>query len=343
MYRKKRTILVLLMLAVLLTVGVLGYMATLEVGFLDALYMTVITISTVGYTEVAQMTPQAKLFSILIIFCGVGIAGYGLTSVVAVLVEGSIRNYWRTRRMEKKIAKLEGHYILCGAGETGEIVIEEFVKKNIPFIVIENNKTNCEALIQKGLLVIQGDATEENILSTANIEKAAGLVCTMAKDSENVFTVLTARQMNKNLYIISRSVEKHAPEKLKKAGADKTISINEIGGRRIASLITRPTIISFLDVITQMGDIELDLEDVVIQKSSSIEGKTLKEMRIPERIGLIVIAAKKHNSSAIIFNPSSDDCFEVGDTMLVLGTADQVNQLRSIAGDSGLRMPCLFC
>lgn len=341
MSENKKILSLLIAFITLIVVGTIGYSFLLKISLMDALYMTIITISTVGYGEVAQMTADAKIFSILIIFWGVGIGGYTFTSIVVMLVEGKIKDAWRNKIMENKISNLKDHYILCGAGETGEVIIEQFEKKGVDFVVIEKSESRYQELQSKNILTVLGDCTEEEILEKAEIKNARGLITSLSKDAENIFTVLTAREMNEDLYIISRSIDKNAPSKLKKAGANNTISSNQIGGRRMAALMIRPSVISFLDVITRVGDIELDLEDVLVNKGSYIDGKSLKEIQLPQKVGLNVLGIKKYDSTRMYFNPDPDEPFEEGDTLLVLGTGDQVNELRKLANDKEDRLPSI--
>lgn len=239
--------------------------------------------------------------------------------------------------MEAQITNLKDHYIICGAGENGYNAIKQFKKSNSPFIVIDKDEHKVSELIDENIFAIHGDATENTSLEKANIQYAKGLISSLSTDADNVYTVLTARQMNKDLYIVSRAINKNAAGKLKKAGANNTISPNEIGGTRMASLMLRPNVISFLDVITRAGDVILDLEDVLICKGSSLINTPLKDARIPEKTGLIVLSIKKSGSEELSFNPSSDEILKEGDTMIVLGREDQVKQLKIIAKDLGHR------
>lgn len=325
------------MLFTLILTGTIGYKYLLDLNFVDALYMTVITISTVGYAEVGIMDTEAKFFSIFIIFLSLGTVGYLFTSIVSSFLEGDLKNAWRRRNMESKIESLKGHYILCGAGETGQNAIKQFQRSKVPFIVIDMDESKVMDLIDDKIFAIQGDATLEETLVKARIQYAKGLISSLKKDSDNVYTVLTAREMNENLYIVSRAIEKNAHEKLKRAGANNTISPNEIGGSRMAALMLRPTVISFLDIITHAGEVVLDLEDVVISKEASIAGQTLKEVRIPEKTGLIVLAIRKNNTSSLVFNPNSNEMLNIGDALVVLGKEEQVLQLRNLAKDTGSR------
>lgn len=259
---RKFRIIVLLFIGIMV-VSIIGYRIVLHVGFVDALYMTAITVSTVGYGEVGVMTPEAKLFSVFVIFSSLFIVGYGVTSLFTILFEGEFKTVWRKRRMEQKLREMKDHFIVCGAGDVGHTVIKSLKEYNTDFVIIDENEKIIEELENEGYMSILGDASNEEILLKAKINEAKGIVCTLPTDAENVFTTLTARQMNRGIYIVSKAIETTAHTKLKKAGADKTISPNEISGQRIAAYLVRPAVISFLDVMTRAGEITLDLEEVV--------------------------------------------------------------------------------
>jgi voltage-gated potassium channel len=197
-------------------------------------------------------------------------------------------------------------------------------------VVIENNSQKAEDLMMQGVLVVQGDATHEETLEKACISQSKGLITCLANDSSNVFTVLTARGMNPGLYIVSRAIEKNSHEKLRRAGADNTISPNEIGGARMASLLLRPAVVSFLDIITRAGEAVFDLEEISIAKESQILGKSLREARIPERVGLIVLAVKKRGEEKLRINPGAEEKLEEGDKIIVMGKRDQIDSLRRV-------------
>ena len=330
MKNRRKFLLIVLLLLIILITGVIGYMNLLHIGMVDALYMTVITISTVGYGEVGVMTDAAKLFSILIIFAGLATVGYGVTSLVSFFFEGELRDAWRKKRMDTKIQEMKNHYIVCGAGEVGRTVINCLQDNHSQFVVIEENEKRVEELEQADIPTVSGNATHEDILQRAGIGHARGIVCALPTDADNVFTVLTARQMNECIYIVSKAVEPTAHGKLTKAGANKTISPNEIGGQRIAGLLIRPSVISFLDVITRAGDVTLDLEEVIISPKSAFAGRTLSEAKIPEQTGLIILALKRKESANFIFNPGSSTVIREGDTMVVLGTAEQADVLEAL-------------
>lgn len=252
-------------------------MILLKVNFVDALYMTVITISTVGFGEVAAMDSQAEIFSVILIFLGVGIVGYAFTTLVVFFVEGKMTELWKGRKMDKKISALHDHYIICGSGEIAEVIIEKFIDDKLDFVVITSNYEDLDHYSHENILVIEGCSTEEKILERAGIATAKGLVATMDSEVDNIVTVLTARNLNDKIYIIANSTSKSGSEKLLKVGANKTLSATEISGKRMAALLVKPNIISFLDVFTRVGDIELDLEEVTVFKDSYLENKNLIE------------------------------------------------------------------
>lgn len=334
MSKKKNLFPIVAVLLMLLFVGTVGYSILLDLSFIDAIYMTVITISTVGYAEVGIMDNTARLFSVFIIFFSLGTVGYLFTSIVSSFLEGDLKDAWRRRKMEANLENLKDHYIICGAGETGQNAIKQFQKSKESFVVIDLDEEKINDLILKGIYAIKGDASLEETLEKARIKNAKGLISSLQKDSDNVYIVLTAREMNEDLYIVSRAIEKNAHDKLRRAGANNTISPNEIGGSRMAALMLRPTVMSFLDIITHAGEVVLDLEEVVIASGSTLANKSLKEAKIPEKTGLIVLAIRKASESKLSFNPSSNVVLNANDTLVVLGKQSQVGLLIKLATDN---------
>lgn len=333
MEEKRKLKFILYAFALLLIVGVVGYMFLLKVDFIDALYMTVITISTVGFGEIGTTSSWSKLFSIIMIFLGVGIVGYAFTTVVAMFVEGKVKDFWKGSKMEKKIASLDDHYIICGSGELAEVIINNFIDQNLNFVVITDKREDLDDYSHHDILVVEGMSTEEEVLEHAGIERAKGLVSTLDSEVDNIVTVLTARNLNKNIYIIANAITKSGSEKLMKVGANKTLSAVEISGKRMASLMTKPNIISFLDVVTRIGDVELDLEEVVVKSGSYLENKNLIEAQIPNKTGLIVLAIKTIEDNKMIFNPPVNYTFRIGDVLIVLGREDQVDKLKHLGDE----------
>ena len=335
--KKNRIIGILICLFLLITVSTVGYYFLLGISITDALYMTIITISTVGYKEVVDMTPLAKVFSIFVIFGGIGIVGYTFTTLEIIVLESNFKSIWRNKAMKKKIEQMNNHIIIAGGSESTEVMFKRFQHAKKDFVVIEKDKEKYEAFLGKDIPALLGDATSEDTLKQAGIERASGFISTLHLDADNIVAVLTARYMNKNLYIVSRAIEKNSREKLLKAGADNTVSSNEIGGNRMAALVLRPSIISFLDTITRAGDVELDLEDIVIGHASAMQNQSLKQIQIPQKIGLTVLATKTKGSNTIKFNPNPNEPLKAGDSIIVLGTPEQITELRKLADDDGIR------
>lgn len=331
-YQKVYTVIILL--ALLLCGGTIGYMLIEELSLMDSFYMTVITISTVGFQEVHELSTAGRLFTVALIISGLFIAAFAVTIVSSFVIEGEFRFLVRRRLMENTVANLNNHYIICGAGQTGHHVVSQFKKRGVPHVVIEADRSKVEHIIDIGGLAIVGDATTEEDLIKVGIERAKGLVCCLSSDADNVFTVLTARELKPDLLIVSRAIDDKADLKLLKAGADKVVSPNEIGGSRMASLVLRPAVVSFLDVITRAGEVVIDLEEVIVKTGSKLSGQTLADARIPEQTGLIVMAVKRKKGETII-NPGPATILFDLDALIVLGKAEQVEKLQDLA-DQGL-------
>ena len=327
---------ILTLILVLITVGTIGYVLLTDAPLIDGLYMTIITISTVGYREIADLNSAGKLFTIGIILGGLGIVSYSLLQTVSFLIDGGVKKIFRRRSMEKKIEEMDKHIIVCGAGQTGTSVIEQFQKNETPFVVIEQDETRSAELEEIGVPVICGDASSEDILMQAGIIKSKGLICCLETDADNVYTVLTARVLNPKLHIVSRSIEKGSAEKLKRAGANKTISPNELGGARMAYLMLKPHVVSFLDIVTRFDDEVLDLGEVSIQENAEITNCLLKDAKIPQKTGLMMIIAIRKPGGKLRFNPGSQEVLTMKSSMLVLGKEDQIEKLREMASGKPL-------
>lgn len=335
--KKKRIKWILISLLILISISTVGYRFMLDISFTDALYMTIITISTVGYKEVVDMTPLAKVFSIFVIFAGIGLVGYTFTTLEIIILESNFKSIRRNKAMKKKIEEMKNHIIIAGGSESTEVMFKRFQHSKKDFVVIEKDKAKIESFMNREIPALLGDATSEEVLLRAGIERASGFISTLHTDADNIVAVLTARYLNKDLYIVSRAIEKNSRDKLLKAGADNTVSSNEIGGSRMAALVLRPTIISFLDTITRAGEVELDLEDIMLGPGSGMCNQSLKQIQIPQKIGLTVLATKKGNSKDIEFNPNPNEELREGDSLIVLGTPEQILKLRELAKDDGRR------
>ena len=299
--------------------------------FGDCLYMTIITLATVGYGEMfADMSavPYARLWTVLVILCGSGILVYWISSFTAVIVEGDLRGMLRRRRMDKAIAALRDHIIVCGAGTTGVHALRELLETHTPFVVIDHNEARLmELSAEHGAFVyIVGEATDDDVLLEAGIQRASGVLVMLHDDRDNLFATLSARALNSKVRIISKAVEHSTLPKLLRAGADKVVSPNFIGGMRLASEMIRPAVVEFLDTMLR-GDDRLRIEEVPVPPSSSVVGKTLRNANLREQTQALVLAVRGPDG-AYHFNPGPDYAINAGATLIVMAHMDEVLRLR---------------
>jgi len=310
--------------------GIVGYMHVEGWNFLDSLYMTLITITTVGFGEVHPLTGPGKIFTLILIVGGMAAVSVWLGAVTSIVIHREIRPFFWRRKMEKEIASTENHIIICGAGETARIALQEFQKANEKIVIIDKDAGALGDLAEntRYVLVLEGDATKDETLQQANIRKAKGLITTLPTDAENLFVVISARALNPKIRIVARAIESHTHDKLLQVGADYVISPKILEGLRMASVLLRPAVVSFLDVMMRETEITLRMEDLKVPDDSPLSGQTLSEARIPQMTGLIIIAMKKHDGR-FIFNPGPRNILQPGDELIVLGKHDQFDQLRS--------------
>ena len=328
----KRLIFAVFLLFVVIITGTIGYILIEKWNFLDSIYMTIITIATVGFHEVGELTLFGRIFTIGLIIMGIGIVGYTIANLSAFIIEGDIRNLFKERKMMKQIVKLKNHIIVCGYGKTGLEIIQEFEKFKKNYLIIEKNEQKADELKNQGHLVLLGDATDDMILEKAGVKQADGLIATLSNDADNVYIVLTARGMNPDIRIIAQSIDAQSCKKLLHAGANKIVSPYTIAGRRMARLLLTPGIVNFLEVMVQNQEIELKIEEIYIQDGSSLTGKMLKESNIKaETDGAHVIGIKKGDDK-IIINPQGDTVLQEGNTLYALGNNLQIMKLQTLAG-----------
>lgn len=329
---EKRIFIVGTILCIVLAIGIIGY-SVIEKGWtaLEALYMTVITVATVGFMEVKPLSDAGRIFTIFLIFGGATLLVYAGSSLIAFVVEGELTGILGRRKMEKQISQLSGHYIVCGAGTTGRYVVEEFLVTKTKFVVIESNIEQLKKIPGfENLLYIQGDATSDATLRLAGIERAKGLVTTLPTDKDNLFVTLTAKSINPELRIVAKATEEETGYKLKIAGANSVVSPNYIGGLRLASETIRPTVTSFLDIMLRDKDAKLRIAETNVGSKSKFIDKTLGELEIHKNIGALVLAIKKSKTEDYIFNPKADVKLKIGDTLIVLATMEQMEKLTDL-------------
>ncbi|MBI2561910.1 MAG: potassium channel protein [candidate division NC10 bacterium] len=328
---QKRLALIGALFLAVFSAGTAAFMLVEGWPFLDALYMTTITLSTVGFQEVHPLTTGGRLVAMALILGGTGSLAYGLSVVTAFIVEGELRDVLGKRRMEKALAKLHGHVIVCGAGETGKHVVEELLKTHTPCVVIEQNLVRLKHLERFGPTpVIEGDATDGEVLTRARIGVARGLITTLPSDKDNLFVILTARELNPKLRIVSRAIQDDSDPKLRKAGADAVVSANQIGGLRLVSEMIRPQVVSFLDSMLRDPHRVLRVEEAEVVPGSPVVGKTLGALDLINRVGLVVIAKRHGPEGDYEYNPKGSSRLEVGDFLIVCGGPGQIDALREV-------------
>jgi voltage-gated potassium channel len=321
----RRIIIGIFWLVAILMVGSVGYVVLEGWTYFEGLYMTVITLTTVGYGEVRPLSQTGRTFTILLIFWGVGFMFYVVTAIAQVVVEGQIQDVFGRRRLEREIRNLKDHFIICGFGRIGEVISRELNNNGIPIVVVDNRTQHTPILERSGYLHVIGNATQEEVLLTAGIERARGLISVVSSDADNVYIVLTARSMNPNLTIVSRAGETGSEQKLRRAGANEVISPYELGGQRMAQTILRPTVVDFMDVALGEG-IDLSLEEVPVGGTSDIIGKPIKDSGIRQRLDLIIVAIKRLDGT-MLFNPQPDAPILQGDTLIALGSKVNLDKL----------------
>lgn len=330
---QKRFVTTALLIAVILTIGSLGFSLIEGWSLSDSLFMTVISISTVGYGEVRPLSSAGRAFAMVVIISGMGALVYALSAVTAFIVEGELTDILERRNMEKKISKLAGHIVLCGLGETGRHVAEEFVKTGTSFVAAEQHQEVIDNRKNLGMfLYIYGDATQAENLIKANIRAARGMVTALGSDKDNLFVIMTAKELNPGLRVVTRSIEDDSPSKLAKVGADGIVSTNFIGGLRMASEMIRPVVVSFLDNMLRDPQRSMRIEEAHVGDSSRLAGIALKDSDIYQRTGLLVIALKKADAETYIYNPPGDVLIAPGDCLIACGTAEQFERLRQLTG-----------
>ena len=311
-------------------IGTIGFHVIEGWSFLDCLYMTIITIFTVGFKEVKVLSPQGQIFTIFVILGGVGTAIFAFTKIAEIAFEGGIHKFWRRKRMEKKLKNLKDHYIICGHGRMGKIVRERLEEEKLPFVVIDNKEEKLEDLKQtNSCLFIEGDATHEDILTKAGIKKAKGLAALLSTDADNLYLVLTVRLINPSIFVLSKALDDEAERKILQIGANKVVSPYRLSGLKIAQGLIRPTLVDFMDLIIRREELALYMEELVVKKDSKIVNRNLTECDIRRTANVIVVAMKKPGKD-IEFNPSPDSKIKTGDILLVLGDKNAVDQFENI-------------
>jgi voltage-gated potassium channel len=314
-------------LLVILLYGTSGYMLIENTSLTDAIYMTVISITTVGFSEVIPLSPAGKYFTMFLIFGGVGLFLYIVSLITQAMVEGGLHTYLGRRHMEKKLAVLKDHYVVCGFGRIGKVISKILHENKRTFVIIENNPEEIKVIEELGYLVLSGDSTSDDILSKANINDAKALIAVTSSDADNVYVILSARVLKPDIYILARSSGKKGAEtKLLRAGANKVFSPYEIGARRMAQSLVRPTVIDFIDLTVHDGLLGLRLEEMQVSDKATFTNKTLMQSGIRSEHDLIVVAIKRAKGE-MLFNPNPNTEILPGDILVVLGEHTNIEAL----------------
>lgn len=319
-----------LVVVTLVAGGTAGYVLVEGWSAFDALYMTVITLTSVGYLEVHPLSTAGRVFTMGLLLTGVFSLFYAATAAIRSVVGGELTGQFGRSRMEKKLQSLQGHIIVCGFGRMGRLVAQEFSQQGIPFVVIERSADLLVGFESGSGLALTGDATHDDTLRRAGIERAKTLVTLAASDADNLFITMSARLMSDRVFIVARAEDEAAEKKLMRAGASRVVSPYIIGGQRVAQAVLRPSVVDFIELATRSDHMALQIEETEVRDTSRLCGKPLKETGLRHELGVIVVAIKRADGE-MIFNPAPDATIMPGDTLITLGPRDRQDQLRALA------------
>lgn len=326
----------LLALAALGVIGTVGYVFIEGQSLGDSLYMTAITVSAVGYQEVFELSRTGRVFTMLLLMGGITWLGFWFANLTSLIVELDLKDALRRRRTMKEIEKMRDHVVICGGGRTGRQVAQELETMASEYVIVERSLDTIEELKEylPKAHIVEGDATHDHVLMEAGLLQAMGLVTCLSQDTDNLFVCLSARDLAAKLKIVARAYEEETIDKLYRAGADHVVSPNVSSAIRMASVLLRPSAVSFLDIATRSSHhLALRMEQMVVGAHSSVAGTTLQKARIPQRTGLVVIAVrKKDQPHDFVFNPVADTRLNAEDEVIVLGTEEQIDLLREVVG-----------
>ncbi|WP_420630941.1 potassium channel family protein [Candidatus Leptofilum sp.] len=305
--------------------GTVGYMLIEGWSLFDAFYMTAITLTTVGFGEVNTLTTSGRIFTVTLLVAGVTFIAYGLE----YLLTANLGDTWRKRRMMQTIENMKDHVIVCGYGRVGQSAIASLINSKRQVVVVEKDAERTAVLDEAGMLFLQGDATKDEVLQQAGIDRAWGMLVCTGDDSRNLFIVLSARALNSKLYIVTRSVDADNEPKMRRAGANRVVSPYQIGGQHMANIIIRPYVTDFFDVVTLDGGIELWVEELAIGETSPLVGKTVGDANIRQETGVSIIAMMREGHSSI---PVAHTVLQTDDELIVIGTREQLAKLEKLTG-----------
>jgi voltage-gated potassium channel len=320
----------LLVVFVLVMGGAIGYMSIEGWPFFDSLYMSVITLTTVGYLEVHPLGPQGRAFTMGLLLTGVFSLFYAATSAIRAVVGGELTGQFGRNRMEKKLQSFQDHIIICGYGRMGRLVAQEFSQQGIPFVVIERSPELLAGFNAENAVALAGDATHDDTLRRAGIDRARTLVTVAASDADNLFITMSARLMSDRVFIVARAEDEGAEKKLIRAGASRVISPYVIGGQRVAQAVLRPSVVDFIELATRSDYLALQIDETEVRKGSALVGQALRDTGLRQDLGLIVVAIKRPDGK-MLFNPAPEAAIAEQDILITLGPKNQQDRLRNLA------------
>lgn len=325
----RRLALPLIFLTITILIGVLGYEFLEGLSFVDSLYMVVITLSTVGLGSIHPLSEAGKLLTMLLIVSGVGTMAYTAGRVVEIIMEGQIVGFRRRQAMEKRIADLKNHYIICGYGRVGHQVSDDLEAERIPYVIIDSRPEIADELATEDIPFLIGDIASDAILEKAGIKRAKGVIASADSDAANVFVTLSARELNPKIYIVARSASKDSESKLKKAGANQVITPYLIAGRRMAAMVQKPIAMDYLDTVMHSEHLHIALREFDVDNKSNLIGRTLAETEIRQKSGATVLAIRS-NDGSFNLQPAGSSKIQSEDTLITIGTQEQLDLLEKM-------------
>ena len=337
MNRRNRLFLSLGLFVFVLIIGVTGFkiLGGEDWSFLDSLYMTVITLSTVGYEEVSDLNanPAARVFAVVFILLCVGTIAFAVSSITSFIVEGELKNILGRKRMDKKISKLKDHYIICGTDETAQTILMELILTQRPFVVVDPLEENLNKLTTFGEIVyIQGDPAEDDVLVSAGIAKAKGILLSLPTDEANLFVTLTARALSPDIRIVTKGIHPKSHKKIRKAGANAVVSPSFIGGMRMVSEMVRPAVVGLLDKMLRERDVVRRVEEVSLRSGSKVIGRSIADSKIMDIKDALLVDLKRTTEEAYEFKPHVDTVLQENDVLFFITTPDGLNDVERIVG-----------
>jgi voltage-gated potassium channel len=326
---RNRLLLIAISLVLIIAGGTIGFIVIDNYPPFDAFYMTIITVSTVGYAEVHPLSHAGRVFNSFLIFFGVTIMLLAVGGMTQVIIELELNQYFGKRRNKKMIDKLHGHYIVCGFGRVGRGAATELKRAGVPFVVVDNNEDRAEWAMKEGMLAALADATDDGTLRDAGVLRAKGLIATLQSDADNLFVILSAKALKPALLVSARINSEQSERKMRLAGADYVFAPYDMTGNRMAQVMLKPHVFQFIDFTTKSMDLNVGIEQLRVGPSSELCSRSLEELRLHKDLGVIVLAIRK-SDGRMLFNPPADAALEGGDFLIVMGEAGNLQRLESL-------------